>query len=114
VTDLTTTLVPTVGRVITRERVKDAAPEEFRALTDPYRGLCQAIEFRGERSTDDETVRAALEAISCLVSVIDVECVEYILALGDKVSQLEKELADLRISTHLRKNEIRSRPLCPK
>jgi hypothetical protein len=86
-----------VSRAITRERVKEAAPQEFRALTEPYRGLCQAIEFRGERSTDDETARAAMEAIPLLVSVIDVECVAYILALGDKVAQLELELADLRI-----------------
>ena len=86
-----------VSRAITRERVKEAAPQEFRALTDPYRGLCQAIEFRGERSTDDETTRAAMKAIPLLVSVIDVECVAYILALGDKVAQLELELADLRI-----------------
>ena len=56
-TDLTT-LVPTIGRAITRARVKEAAPEEFRALTDPYRGLCQAIEFRGARPTDDKTVKA--------------------------------------------------------
>jgi hypothetical protein len=68
-TGLTTTLMPTIGRAITRERVKEAAPEEFRSLTDPYRGLCAAIEFRGERSTDDETVRAALEAVSCLVTM---------------------------------------------
>ena len=102
-TGLTTTLVPTIGRVTTRERVKESAPEEFRALTDPYRGLCQAIEFRGERLTDDETVSAALEAVSCLVTVIDVECVAYILALGDKVAQLEKENADLRIAAHARK-----------
>lgn len=93
-------MTPAIGRAITRERVPEAAPEEFRALTDPYRGLCQAIEFRGTRLTDDETVVKALEAISCLVSVIDVECVAYILALGDKVAQLEKELADLQIVVH--------------
>jgi hypothetical protein len=87
-----------ISRAITRERVKEAAPEEFRALTDPYRGLCQAIEFRGERPTDDETARAAMEAIPLLVSVIDRECVQYILALGDKVAQLEGELADIRIA----------------
>ncbi len=104
-TGLSTTLMPTIGRAITRERVKEAAPEEFRALTDPYRGLCQAIEFRGERSTDDETVRAALEAVPCLVSVIDVECIAYILALGDKVAQLEKELTDLQIVMHTRQHQ---------
>lgn len=106
-TGLSTTLMPTIGRVITRERIKEAAPEEFRALTDPYRGLCQAIEFRGERLTDDETVRAALEAVSCLVSVIDVECVAYILALADKVSQLEKELADLQIAMRVRQHQTK-------
>ena len=106
-TRLTTTLAPAIGRAITRERVKEAVPEEFRALTDPYRALCQAIEFRGFRSTDDETVRAALTAVSCLVSVIDVECVAYILALGDKVAQLEKELADLQIRAHARQYQAK-------
>ena len=99
------TSVPSTGRVTTRERVKEAVPDEFRALTDPYRGLCSAIEFRGERATDDETVRAALEAIPLLVSVIDVECVAYILALGDKIAQLEKELADLQIVNFQRSSQ---------
>ena len=99
------TSTPSIGRVTTRERVKEAVPDEFRTLTDPYRGLCSAIEFRGERATDDETVRAALEAIPLLVAVIDVECVAYIRALGDKVAQLERELADLQIAARVRQHQ---------
>jgi hypothetical protein len=99
VTEPTTIPVPTIGRATTRKRVKEAAPEGFHTLTDPYRGLCQAIELRGDHSTDDATVRAALEAVACLVSMVDVECVTYILALGDKIAQLEKELVDLQIAT---------------
>jgi hypothetical protein len=105
VTEPTTTPVPTIGRTTTRKRVKEAAPEGFRALTDPYRGLCQAIELRGEHSTDDTTVRAALDAVASLVFVIDVECVAYILALGDKIAQLEKELADLQIVNYQRSSQ---------
>lgn len=87
---------PSFGRAITRRCVGEVPPE-FAVLTAPYHDLCRAIDFRGERFSDDETVRAVFEALPLLIAVIDTECVAYITALSDKVHALEQELDDLKL-----------------
>lgn len=87
---------PAFSRAITR-KTTGKAPSEFAALTAPFHDLCKAIEFRGERTSDDETVRRVLAALPTLVSVIDNECVAYIEALSDKVDALGRELDDLKL-----------------
>lgn len=81
---------------MTRTRTNFAVrqrPSQFAWLTDDFRPLCVAIEYRGNRnSTDDETVRAALDAVPKLVAIIEKECAAYIAALTVKIAILEQDL----------------------
>ncbi len=79
------------SRAETRKVVSEP-PKVWLELTEEFRPILRALEYRGDHSTGDPLLDMMIVAFPQLIRLIDNECLEYVRALTDRIRVLEEGL----------------------